>query len=108
VWNAFSWTVVKRTQQLFLSCPVHISFAVLASVGVVMDNGDEIRAPIVVSGAGVFNTYERLLPLEVGLVVGQCFAFAEQTPRWTASLVKCSTRVKKHRTPTLACHYSAM
>ena len=35
-------------------------------VGVVMDNGDEIRAPHVVSGAGVFNTYERLLPPEVG------------------------------------------
>eukprot|EP00730_Choanoeca_flexa_P004823 TRINITY_DN11811_c0_g1_i11.p2 TRINITY_DN11811_c0_g1~~TRINITY_DN11811_c0_g1_i11.p2 ORF type:complete len:212 (+),score=32.61 TRINITY_DN11811_c0_g1_i11:1224-1859(+) len=30
-----------------------------------MANGDEIRAERVVSGAGVFNTYERLLPPEV-------------------------------------------
>eukprot|EP00051_Salpingoeca_urceolata_P000968 m.37645 g.37645 ORF g.37645 m.37645 type:complete len:602 (-) comp11122_c0_seq1:211-2016(-) len=33
--------------------------------GVVMDNGDKIRAPAVISGCGVFNTYQKLLPPHV-------------------------------------------
>jgi all-trans-retinol 13,14-reductase len=32
------------------------------ATGVRMANGDEIRSPVVISAAGVFNTYQRMLP----------------------------------------------
>lgn len=35
------------------------------SVGVRMAKGEEIRAPSIISGCGVFNTYKRLLPPQV-------------------------------------------
>ncbi|MBP9684804.1 MAG: NAD(P)-binding protein [Rhodoferax sp.] len=34
------------------------------ATGVRMANGDEIRSPVVISAAGVFNTYQRMLPQE--------------------------------------------
>lgn len=34
------------------------------ATGVRMANGDEIRSPVVISAAGVFNTYQRMLPEE--------------------------------------------
>ncbi|MDP4548053.1 NAD(P)/FAD-dependent oxidoreductase [Marinobacter sp. MDS2] len=40
------------------------------AVGVRMADGEEIRAPKIISGAGVINTYERLLPKEVSEKVG--------------------------------------
>ncbi len=35
------------------------------AVGVTMSDGNEIFAPIIISNAGVFNTYQKLLPVEI-------------------------------------------
>ena len=35
------------------------------AVGVLLDNGDEVRAPTVVSACGVFNTWKSLVPREL-------------------------------------------
>ncbi len=65
IFDSIAPTVLNQGGQIFNNAEVdQIIIEKNKAVGVKMADGNEYRAPLVVSSAGVFNTYEKMLPKE--------------------------------------------